>query len=67
MAFIIYLSCILLFFVGTFVVPLGLKTPWVESNLMRIEYSMGRMCNETILLGSTSQKVVVAKIENGGQ
>ena len=37
------------------------------SNLMRMEGIMGQMCDETVLLGSTSQKVVVAKIENGVQ
>ena len=40
LAFIICLSCLLLFFVGTFVVPLGLKIPWVMSHWMRMEYSL---------------------------
>ena len=32
-----------------------MKAPWVESNLMRMEYSMGHMCDETVLLESTGQ------------
>ena len=53
--FIYLVFCYSLF--ETFVAPLGMKTPWVESNLMRMEYSMGQMCNETVLLGSTRQKL----------
>ena len=44
-----------------------MKIPWVMSNVMRMEYSMGQICNETVLLGSTGQKVAVAKMENGVQ
>ena len=47
--------------------PLGLKIPWVMSNLMRMEGTRGEMCDEIVLLGSTSYKVVVAKMENGVQ
>ena len=46
---------------GLFIVPLGLKIPWVMSNLMRMECSMGQICNETVLLGSTGQKAAIAK------
>ena len=43
---------------------MGLKLPWVKSNLMRMEGTVGQMCDETILLGSMSYKVVVAKMQN---
>ena len=46
---------------------MGLKIPWVMNNLMRMEGTMGEMYDETVLLGSTSYKVVVAKMENGVQ
>ena len=44
---------------------LGSQIPWVMSNWMRMEGIMGQMCDETVVLGSTGQKVVVAKMENG--
>ena len=57
--FIYLVLCYSLLF--AFFVPLDVKIPWVKSNLMRKEHMVDQMCDETILLGSTKQKLSIPK------
>ena len=51
--FIYLVFCYSLLF--AFIAPLGRNALWERSKLMRMECIIGQMCDETILLESTSQ------------